>query len=86
MREFWKDRVLPHTVEVDEIVIPILEDALQKKAEKAAAGIAESKGVLEEDTLLSCLVKVTDGMSSSDNQCELFWAHYFGTSTLYVTD
>lgn len=67
LREFWKDRVLPHTIEVDKVVIPILEEALRKKAEKAAAGLAE-KEVSDEDTLLSSLVKVTDGTSPSDSR------------------
>lgn len=62
LAEFWKDKVLPHKAGVDKIINPILEDALQKKAEKAVAGPAESKEISDEDTLLSSLLKVTDGM------------------------
>ncbi|KAI1794078.1 cytochrome P450 monooxygenase pc-2 [Ganoderma leucocontextum] len=58
--EFWKDKVLPHKAGVDKIINPILEDALQKKAEKAAAGLVESKEISDDDTLLSSLLKVTD--------------------------
>ncbi len=63
--EFWKDKVLPHKAGVDKIINPILEDALQKKAEKVAAGLVDSKDISDEDTLLSSLLKVTDGKSSS---------------------
>ncbi|PIL36132.1 cytochrome P450 [Ganoderma sinense ZZ0214-1] len=58
--EFWKDQVLPHKASVDKIIIPILEDALQRKAEKAAVGFVESKDISDDDTLLSSLLKVTD--------------------------
>lgn len=64
LREFWKDKVLPHKAGIDRIIVPILEDALQKKAEKAAAGLVESKEISDEDTLLSSLLKVTDGTLS----------------------
>ena len=36
--EFWKDKVLAHKAGVDKYINPILEDALRKKAEKAARG------------------------------------------------
>ena len=62
--EFWKDKVLAHKAGVDKYINPILEDALRKKAEKAAEGIVETKEVTEDDTLLSSLLKVTDGKSA----------------------
>lgn len=61
LTEFWGDRVLTHKAGVDKFINPILEDALRKKAEKAAAGSVDTKEVSEEDTLLSSLLKVTDG-------------------------
>ncbi|KAI0374100.1 cytochrome P450 [Pilatotrama ljubarskyi] len=59
--EFWRDEVEVLKKSIDKFINPILVDALQKKAEKGPDADAK---VSEEDTLLSQLLKVTDGTSS----------------------
>ncbi|KAI0629955.1 cytochrome P450 [Trametes polyzona] len=62
--EFWGDRVKQYLKAVDEFVDPIVEEALRRKAEKVAAGVADEKEgkeqVRDDETLLEHLVKFTD--------------------------
>lgn len=58
--EFWRDKVDAKKAAIDKFINPILEDALRKKAENAAFASEDDK-VSEEDTLLSQLLKATDG-------------------------
>ena len=55
-----------------------------REAEKAAAGIVESKEVTEEDTLLSSLLKVTDGMFATIDWDGLLIVRFSPLCTLYT--
>ena len=59
LAEFWHDKVEAQKSTIDKFIAPILTNALQQKARNASV---EEK-VTDEDTLLSQLLKVTDGMS-----------------------
>ena len=59
--EFWQDKVETEKDAIDKFIGPILTSALQKKAQNALSSGDEK--ITEEDTLLSQLLKVTDGMS-----------------------
>ena len=60
LTEFWKDKVETQRDAIDKFINPIIADALRRKAEYNPDTIGEKPD--EEDTLLSQLVKVTDGM------------------------
>lgn len=59
LAEFWQDKAAAHNSAIDKFINPIIKDALQRKAEK---GSLDEKDT-EEETLLSYLLKSTDGMS-----------------------
>lgn len=63
LQEFWTDKVQLRKAAIDKFINPILLDAIQKKNENEK-GQDDGK-VSEEDTLLSQLLKVTDGTSHS---------------------
>ncbi|KAI0358372.1 cytochrome P450 [Trametes cingulata] len=58
LAEFWRDNVEMLKAAIDKFINPILVDALERKAKK---GQDADEKVSEEDTLLSQLLKVTDG-------------------------
>lgn len=58
--EFWKDVVEAQKSAIDSFIAPILTNALRQKAERAASGTEDEK-VSDEDTLMSHLLKATDG-------------------------
>ncbi len=64
LQEFWTDKVQSRKAAIDKFINPILLDAIQKKNENEK-GQGDDGKVSEEDTLLSQLLKVTDGMSHS---------------------
>ena len=57
IREFFKDKVKAQRSAIDRLVDPIIAEALRRK--EAQVGIGEKPS--DEDTLLSHLVKATDG-------------------------
>lgn len=59
--EFWEDKVKPHMHVVDEFIDPIIGKALEDKKEKTR-GLGQDNKVSEDETLLSHLVNLTDGM------------------------
>ena len=54
--EFWKDKIVEPMAVIGEVLDPIIENALKKKGEEKAVG-----DNLEGETLLSYMVKLTDG-------------------------
>lgn len=62
LQEFWTDKVQLRKAAIDKFITPILLDAIQKKNENEK-GQGDDVKVSEEDTLLSQLLKVTDGTS-----------------------
>lgn len=64
LQEFWTDKVQLRKAAIDKFINPILLDAIQKKNENEKSQGDDGK-VSEEDTLLSQLLKVTDGTSHS---------------------
>ena len=56
--EFWKDRLIEPMIVIQKVLDPIIENALGKKGEKKADATDDD---IEGETLLSHLVKLTDG-------------------------
>ena len=56
LAEFWKDKVQGEMDVINAFVKPIVDDALRRKAEEAAAGEKDA----EDETLLGHLVTMTD--------------------------
>ncbi len=56
LAEFWQDKVQAQKAAIDKFIAPLLTDALKKKN-----ATTQNEKVTEEDTLLSQLLKVTDG-------------------------
>ena len=58
--EFWEDRIIEPMAVIGKVLDPIIDNALKRKGEeKAQVGAAGDS--LEGETLLSHLVKLTDG-------------------------
>ena len=62
LAEFWGDKVERQLDAVHRFIDPIVEDALRRKAERSVEGEDIEKDVLDDETLLEHLVKLTDGM------------------------
>lgn len=56
--EFWEDKIVEPMAVIGEVLDPIIENALKKKGEKEFDPAGDN---LEGETLLSHLVKLTDG-------------------------
>ena len=56
--EFWEGKIIEPMAVIGEVLDPIVENAIKKKGEK---GVSPAGDDLEGETLLSCLVKLTDG-------------------------
>jgi hypothetical protein len=63
MKEFWKDKVKPQRKLVDDLIQPILTEALAKEA--ASLNETDKKEVQEDSTFLAHLVRHTKGLLSS---------------------
>ena len=66
--EFWGDRVEAQRGAIDRFINPIIDEALRRKTTGSTSEITEKPS--EEDSLLSHLLKVTDGLYSA-----LYHAH-----------
>lgn len=58
LMEFWEDRIVEPMTVIRRVVDPIIDNALKKKGEKKTGATGDN---LEGETLLSHLVKLTDG-------------------------
>jgi hypothetical protein len=58
--EFWKDKVKPHRKVVDDFIRPILTEALAKQT--TILNETDKKAVQEDSTLLTYLVRHTQGL------------------------
>jgi len=56
--EFWENKIIEPMAVIGEVLDPIVENAIKKKGEKGVNPVGDD---LEGETLLSCLVKLTDG-------------------------
>lgn len=56
--EFWEDRIVEPMAVIGRVLDPIIENALERKGEKKVGAAGNN---LEGETLLSHLVKLTDG-------------------------
>lgn len=58
LAEFWNDTIVEPMTVIEQVLDPIIENALKKKGEKKQGTVDAN---LEGETLLSHLVNLTDG-------------------------